>query len=192
MEHFYQSVPGFFADGDFVFYKEIVQHFVSSTTEPGHFVEVGSYKGRSTSFLAVEIANCGRQIRLDCVDTWKGNEEHQAGQPYEDSDVVNDKLYEVFMANMAPVSSLITPMRMTSLEAAATYADQTLDFVFLDGDHGYAAVKADIAAWWPKLKHGAILSGHDYSLDWPEVMRAANETFGYVRAVANCWYVRKG
>lgn len=192
MEHFNQSVPGFFADGDFVFYQEIVQHFVSSTNDPGHFVEVGSYKGRSTSFLAVEIVNSGRQIQLDCVDTWKGNEEHQAGQPYEDSDVVNDRLFEVFISNMAPVAHVINPVRMTSLEAATRYKDLSLDFVFLDGDHGYEAVKADIQAWLPKLKPGAILGGHDYSLDWPDVMRAANETFGYVRTVANCWYVVKG
>ena len=93
---------------------------------------------------------------------------------------------------MAPVAHVINPVRMTSLEAATRYKDLSLDFVFLDGDHGYEAVKADIQAWLPKLKPGAILGGHDYSLDWPDVMRAANETFGYVRTVANCWYVVKG
>ncbi len=56
-------------------------------------------------------------------------------------------------------------MRMTSLEAAEKFTDATLDFVFIDGDHSYAAVKADIAAWWPKLISGGLLSGHDYRDD---------------------------
>ena len=53
---------------------------------PAHFVEIGSYKGRSSSYMAVEIVNSGKSITFDCVDTWKGSEEHQQGQSFEDLD----------------------------------------------------------------------------------------------------------
>jgi hypothetical protein len=53
-------------------------------------------------------------------------------------------------------------IRSTSVDAAEQFEDNSIDFVYLDGDHVYAAVRADIAAWWPKIKPGGILSGHDY------------------------------
>lgn len=50
-----------------------------------------------------------------------------------------------------------------STEAAKTFPDGSLDFVFIDGAHDYESVVADIHAWYPKVKHGGIFSGHDYT-----------------------------
>ena len=185
--HYYESVEGFFRYGDIVFYKEIIDQFVG----PAHFVEIGSFKGRSSSFMAVEIANSKKQIQFDCVDTWAGSPEHQAGAANEDRDVVNNSMYNVFIKNMTPVEGYYTAKRMTSVEAAATYDDASLDFVFIDADHSYEAVKEDIIAWWPKVKPGGIISGHDYHMGAPGVMNATNELFGFVRTVADCWWHRK-
>lgn len=49
------------------------------------------------------------------------------------------------------------------------------DFIYLDGDHRYAAVRADIEAWWPKLSDRGMLAGHDYSDDLPGVQQAVDE-----------------
>ena len=57
----------------------------------------------------------------------------------------------------------IVKMKMTSLEAAAQIVPSSLDLVFIDGDHSYSAVKADIEAWLPKVRKGGVLSGHDYN-----------------------------
>ena len=73
--------------------------------------------------------------------------------------------------------------------AAATYPDQSLDFVFLDADHDYESVKADIAAWLPKVKPGGILAGHDYMCGWPGVDRAVAEAFNAVTFQDNSWMV---
>lgn len=53
-------------------------------------------------------------------------------------------------------------LRGPSVTAATAIADSSLDFVFIDADHTYEAVSADLAAWWPKVRPGGILSGHDY------------------------------
>jgi hypothetical protein len=49
-------------------------------------------------------------------------------------------------------------------------------FVYIDGDHLYASVHADIEAWWPHLPQGGILAGHDYMPgEHDDVVRAVDE-----------------
>lgn len=45
---------------------------------------------------------------------------------------------------------------------AAYLVPDELDFVFLDGDHSHEGIASDIAAWWPKIKRGGLLGGHDF------------------------------
>jgi predicted O-methyltransferase YrrM len=49
-----------------------------------------------------------------------------------------------------------------SIDAAKDFADDSLDFVYIDGDHSYEACLADLNVWTPKVKIGGIVSGHDY------------------------------
>jgi predicted O-methyltransferase YrrM len=53
-------------------------------------------------------------------------------------------------------------MPIPSLAAANRFNAGELDLVFLDADHSYAGVSADIAAWLPKVKPGGWIGGHDY------------------------------
>ena len=52
---------------------------------------------------------------------------------------------------------------MTSLEAAPLIPDHSLDFAYVDARHDYASVLEDLEAWFPKVKPGGILAGHDYA-----------------------------
>ncbi len=49
-----------------------------------------------------------------------------------------------------------------TVEAAKQFEDESLDFVYIDADHKFEAVVADIAAWLPKIRKGGIIAGHDY------------------------------
>ncbi len=51
--------------------------------------------------------------------------------------------------------------RMTSEEAVGLFEDDSLDWVYIDGDHHYAAVKADLQLWYPKVRPGGVLAGDD-------------------------------
>lgn len=170
MEHFYNNIEGWFS------YDYIYKHVVDTAEDGELFVEVGSFKGRSSAYLAVEIHNSGKKIQLDCIDTWVGSIEHQEGGECEVKEVVEGTLYETFLKNIEPVKEIIRPVRMTSLEAAATYEDNSIDFIMIDGEHTYEAVKADINAFLPKMKNGGVMTGDDAFSD--AVRQAAQEELG--------------
>jgi predicted O-methyltransferase YrrM len=152
-------------------------------------VEVGTWKGRSAAFMAVEIALSGRAIDFDCVDTWEGSlneQEHQL-----DQSVKEGRLYEEFLSNMEPVIGYFHPIRMRSTEAAKLYPDHSLDFVFIDAQHDYESVCQDIDAWLPKIRQGGVIAGHDYNHDgdWG-VGRAVRERFKDFETPSWCWLKR--
>ena len=70
--------------------------------------------------------------------------------------------------------------RMTSIEGAKIAQEEGLkfDIVFIDGDHSYEAVKADILCWKPLVREGGLLTGHDYSSKYKGVVKAVDEMLG--------------
>jgi hypothetical protein len=182
MNHFYENIQGWFG------FNELYQKMAKQLPNNSHIVEVGAWKGKSTAFMAVEIINSGKKIQFDVIDTWAGSVEiqHQT-----DEMVISNSLYQHFLDNMKPVEDYYTPRRMTSLEAAATYNDNSLDFVFIDASHDYENVKADILAWLPKIKLGGVLAGDDYDLIWPGVVQAVNEVFPSLQPSSSPWVYTK-
>lgn len=149
-------------------YKEMVSRFPDGS----HFVEIGSWKGMSAAFMAVEIINSNKQIKFDCIDIWSETSYLSEGQ-----DLYGEELMNKFLENIAPVRHIINPIRKDSYLAADDYADNSVDFVFIDGDHSYEGCKKDILAWLPKMKKNSVLAGHDYTWHEP-VQRAVADVFG--------------
>lgn len=184
MEHFYKTIYGWF---DF---EIIYERMVQEAAMQAHFVEVGAFLGKSTSFMAVEINNSGKDIIFDVIDTWEGSVEHQAGAKHEQKLVQEGMLFPNFKLNMKPVAHLINPIQCTSLEGAQRYADRSLDFVFLDAAHDYDSVKADIKAWRPKIKPGGYIGGHDYQTLFMGVVEAVNEEFSVFETHYCSWLAK--
>lgn len=173
MDHFHATLPGWF---DFA---DLYAAQVAKAPKTGaHFVECGTFLGKSAAFLAVEIANSGKAIQFETCDSFVGIER---------ANVPDDAEWARYQATLAevggdheaacrrhlePVAGYVTVRAVDAIAAAATYADASLDFVFLDDDHSTAHVLNELAAWWPKIKPGGTLAGHD--LDWPEVRRAVD------------------
>lgn len=143
-----------------VFYTNLV----SQSKDGYHFVEIGTWKGKSACYLAVEILNSGKKIKFDCVDTWNGSEEHTdpTSSHYEPLLMTPDGLFNHFLENIKPVSDFINPIRKPSKEAAQLYEDESLNCAFIDASHDYENVCIDINSWLPKIKKGNILAGHDF------------------------------
>lgn len=82
-------------------------------------------------------------------------------------------------------------IRLESVQAAALFKPESLDLVFIDADHAYEAVKQDVGAWWPVVRMGGIISGHDYGI-YLGVAKAVHECFEEVqRLPGSVWYVEK-
>lgn len=184
MDHFHEKIEGWF---DF----NNLYQFILSLIEEGEIVEVGSWLGKSSVFMAVEIANSNKNIKFNCVDTWLGSSEHSSDQL-----VIKNELYNKFLQNIEPVKKYINPVRKSSVEAAKDFKDESLDFIFIDAGHSYEDVSSDIAAWYPKLKKGGYIGGHDYSEAWPGVIKAVQE-FGEKNNIIislvekSCWITKK-
>lgn len=164
MEHFYQNI------GENWFSYENLYSRMVKKFPLGNFLEVGSWKGRSAAFLAVEIQNSQKDIKLYCVDTWKGSDEHVSFE-----EIKNGTLYDVFLKNVEPVKHIITPIRKSSTDAAKDFEDDFFDFIFIDAAHDYDNVYKDMCSWYPKLKVGGFFAGHDYDNSWIDVKRAVHD-----------------
>ena len=142
-----------------------------------HFVEVGSWLGKSSVFMAHAIRDSGKSILFDCVDNWEGGIDGKANHIAGRNAIVKSgrDLFGEFIANVerCGVSDLINPIRGDSVISANRYPDSSLDFVFIDADHEATSVIRDLRAWWPKVKPGGTLAGHDFHEKGPE--QAAND-----------------
>ena len=184
MDHYYQNL------GENWFnYSELYSRFAEEATDASVIVEVGSWVGRSISYLGVELINRNKAPKVYAVDTWMGSHEHR-----DHAILKNDELYNTFIKNIAPLGKLVIPLRMDSLTAASTFQNSSIDFLFLDASHEYEDVKRDIEAWYPKIKSGGIFSGHDVEGDWPGVNRAINECpemLGHIIPPPGKWFEKK-
>jgi predicted O-methyltransferase YrrM len=101
--------------------------------------------------------------RIYCIDAWEGSEEHQ------EMDVIKSReLYDVFLENIngADIGYFIYPIRKWSTEAFEDFEDLSIDLLFVDGDHSFEGCYADLKNFFPKMKHGGIIIGHDYMEEW--------------------------
>ena len=151
MDHFYQNIEGWCNFYDL--YQEMVRRFPSGS----HFVEVGSWKGHSAAFMAVEIVNSGKDIRFDIVDIMT---ESIPLQDVPDRVEIFQKRYMEICYNLAPVP-YVNIIPKASTEASAMYKDGILDFVYIDADHHYKNIVQDIKCWLPKVKYNGVIAGHD-------------------------------
>lgn len=173
MDHYYQTIDGW-CD-----YEDIYRTAIDTASNGAIFVEIGAFKGKSGAFAGVEILNSGKKIALTLVDHFKGNAEHlDSGSVWYESGLSEDPdyLYNLCTKNLEPVKDVVTILRKTSFQAAKQFKNGSVDFVFIDGSHDTESVCTDIDAWFPKVKVGGIIAGHDYKTH-REVEIAVNSRF---------------
>lgn len=143
------------------------------------FVEVGVWRGHSIIHLAKALNKNGCvDPKIYAVDCFDKVEDPIILSKLEEGE--QEILWEIYDYNLTinDVRNMITDIRMPSPKAADEFEDDSLDFVFIDANHDYEPVKADIAAWKPKIRKGGVLAGHDYKNGWKGVDYAVKESLG--------------
>jgi predicted O-methyltransferase YrrM len=167
----WKEIPGFFD------YPDVYKFWFDKVPDNGTLVEVGSWRGRSTSCMGSIIKNSNKTVKFYAVDTWEGSDEHK--DHIEELSLQGKTLFDDFKNNiqLCEVSDYVIPLRLKSIEAAKQFEDNSLDFVHIDASHDYESVLEDIIAWYPKVKQGGIISGDDYVPCWDGVIQAVNKYF---------------
>lgn len=121
-------------------------------------------------------------ITLYMVDSWSGDGKDYVGDSGDWhaklTQKKQDQYYEKSKRRVEKFGDRARIIRKPSTEAAKDIKDSSLDFIFIDADHSYDGCRADIDAWWPKVRPGGLFGGHDYeNSDYQKfgVSRAVNE-----------------
>ena len=172
--HFKRDDMGSYPERGFLF------QLASDAPAGAQVVEVGSWMGASTCFLAAGLKGVGAKIFA--VDNFQGLStcgEDAAWYNRHFQALGAQSTLEIFRANFAALglTERSEPVVSDSIAAAQTLAAKrgTIDLIFIDGDHSYAACQADIAAWAPFVKRGGVMAFHDFGSRAEGVTRAIFE-----------------
>jgi predicted O-methyltransferase YrrM len=134
----------------------------------GVIVEIGSWKGKSTTWLA-KGSQSGNNIKVYAIDPHTGSSENREklGEVW---------TYQEFMRNIkkAEVDDIVVSILKTSEEAAREWNGKPIELLWIDGAHEYELVKLDFDLWSPYLVEGGIVAFHD-TIVWGGPRRLVKE-----------------
>lgn len=139
----------------------LLYRLAKTLPERCNVVEVGSYLGASSCFLAAGVRS--KSGRVFCVDTWMNDAMSEGKRD----------TFNTFLKNVARYKDTIVPIRSDSKVAAKDFG-HAVDMLFVDAGHDYESVKSDLDYWLPKVRQHGWVVMHDWG--WAEgVQRAISE-----------------
>jgi len=130
--------------------------FIRKNIKPDFIVcEVGSFRGISSELFALHVK------KLFCIDYWT-----PYSWEYNDNNIHQAEAeFDTMMKNY----SNIIKIKSKSVDAGEMFASNYLDAVYIDADHAEEFFREDMKTWIPKVKHGGLISGHDYGFVGPYI-----------------------
>lgn len=115
-------------------------------------VELGSFTGGT----ARQWLASNKVATLYCIDAWEGG--------YDPDDLASNANMRDAEAEFDTLKDgRLVKLKMRTTQAATMFPDASIDLVYIDADHRFPAVVADLRAWLPKVKGGGYIAGHDYN-----------------------------
>ncbi len=180
------EIPGWFS------YKTLYDEFIEKSPNNSVFVEVGTWFGKSTTYLANKIKLANKKVKLITVDTFKGTDNDKYQLDIVDS-FGGDIFYE-FIENSVATKTFddIQIIKDSSENASRLFENASIDFLMLDAGESYNDVKNNIQCWFNKIKPGCYIAGDDYGISiFPGVTQVVNEYFYSQIQIDNWSWVRK-
>ena len=116
---------------------------------------MGVWKGRFSQAILQHFPH----VHMTLVDPWDGSD---GGGVTDGTPALLDRVKQEALLNLSPFRDRVTILQCSSEDGAGMVPDGSLDFAFIDARHDYPNVRADVRLWYPKVKPGGIVSGHDY------------------------------
>jgi len=185
MEHIKEAadrVEGWLTDSE----GEFLYNAAMNCKGRGVIVEIGSWKGKSTIWLA-KGAKAGSNIKIYAIDPHTGTSSQKRHGEV-------DNLAE-FKENIkrANVEDVVVPVVKTSEDAERDWDAKPIELLWIDGDHEYEMVKLDFDLWSPYLIEGGTIAFHD-TIGWPGPKRVVKEKiykFANVGFIESLTYAQK-
>lgn len=167
------EIQGFVEPEELEWLSEHAQNAIS-------IVEIGCWKGRS----AFALASACPEGKVYTVDTFNGSPSEMNAAHAE---AVDDVIYDQAVMNLGEFRNLEI-MRMTSLQASRLFSTESIDMIFIDGEHTTEAVLIDLLSWYPKCR--SIICGHDLGI---QSVQEALAVFGipFELGAGSIWYMEK-
>lgn len=179
------KVPfGFFDYADI--YKGFLLNIISEKIKDATIVEIGSWVGKSTLYMAElieyflnnKVCPETKSIKFINIDPFVANVTINSIGGYEwneSSEGQKQAAKDAFYRNTETHKEFIETREEFSPQAADKFDNESIDCIWIDALHDYDSVKKDLIAWYPKVKKGGMLGGHDFNYDFGGVPKAVHD-----------------
>lgn len=146
--------------------EEIIPSILENNNINGKGVEIGVFKGQFSKHI---LDNWSGTLYM--IDPWRELEDYIDSSNHKN----HPNAYLEAMQSIKGYEDRAFMIRALSNQAVDLFEDESLDFIYIDGNHTYDSVKEDMELWFPKLKKGGLFAGHDYlRMDWDNTPFAEN------------------
>ena len=136
-------------------HRDQLPEFLKSLNLLERGVELGTFQGGYSKNI---VSNWPGKLFM--IDVWRPLSKDE----YDDSSNHSNYIdaYQESMTNIKGYEDRAFMLRMKGEFASELFPDNSLDFIYIDANHTYQSVKNDLETWYPKVKSGGLLAGHDY------------------------------
>lgn len=146
-------------------------------------VELGVNEGGYSDFLLNE----SKLEKLYSIDAWNLDASETMAAPFKAWTIKQVKsAEEISREVLGKHGDRSVVIKGNSFDAASKFDDNSIDFIFFDAGHRFSGFALDMINWWPKIKTGGVIAGHDYWRRYRyEVMDVANAFLFEHRLIMN-------
>jgi hypothetical protein len=132
-------------------------------------IEIGSYMGESMEIFA----DSGLFSKIICIDPWTN------GYDFEDLSSLDCEDAELHFDERKSKYDFVEKIKNKNENVVSMFENESIDIIYIDGNHQPSEVKRDILNWLPKIKKDGIISGHDWFLEDGKIQKTIIETIGH-------------